>query len=50
VAHQTNRIDAKLSAECALLGLTVEDVLRLSLDAMRAMPDSRPGASGGGSR
>ncbi len=35
----TGRIDAELRAECARLGLTVEDLLGFSLHALRAMPD-----------
>jgi uncharacterized protein len=33
-----DRIDAKLTQACGSLGLTLEDVLRLSLDAMRGVP------------
>jgi putative nucleotidyltransferase with HDIG domain len=32
----TGRIDAKLRRECGLLGLTLDDVLRISLEAMAA--------------
>jgi putative nucleotidyltransferase with HDIG domain len=35
----TGRIDEALRWECGQLGLTLDDVLRLSLDAMRAMPE-----------
>jgi putative nucleotidyltransferase with HDIG domain len=38
----TDRIDAELRRECALIGLTLDDVLRLSLEAMRALSGPEP--------
>jgi putative nucleotidyltransferase with HDIG domain len=40
----TDRIDASLRRDCGLLGLTLDDLLRVSLDAMRAMPKPEAGA------
>ena len=38
----TNRIDAKLTAECGRLGLTLEDLLGLCLGVLRSPPAREP--------
>jgi len=46
----TDRIDEALRRECDLLGLTLDDLLRVGLDVMRAMPEPEAGTPASATR